>query len=279
MNTNNINKSDADDVASDASDAADAPDAVDAENEVVEISLDALGDADKAGAQRIIEALLFAAEEPLDVKSISQHLPDGYPVLELINLVQADYAERGVNLHNIGRKFAFRTATDLAEALQKHVVSQRRLSRAGLETLAIIAYHQPVTRAEIEDIRGVSGSKGTLDVLLETEWVRIRGRRRVPGRPVTYGTSDHFLAHFGLEALTDLPGIDELKAAGLLDNRLPPGFAIPEPDPDSDPEEDALEEGDTGEEFLAEPVAADMESFLPDPDDAANTTAPGDNPE
>ncbi|MGB1464518.1 MAG: SMC-Scp complex subunit ScpB, partial [Parvibaculales bacterium] len=139
---------------------------------------------------------------------------------------------------------------------------QRRLSRAALETLAIIAYHQPVTRAEIEDIRGVSISKGTLDVLLESEWVKIRGRRRVPGRPVTYGTSDHFLLHFGLESLTDLPGLEELKAAGLLDDRLPPGFEVPAPDPDSDPDEDPLAEGDDGSEL--EPLEMDLPEGVSD---------------
>jgi segregation and condensation protein B len=148
----------------------------------------------------------------------------------------------------------------LAHALQKHVVQQRRLSRAALETLAIIAYHQPVTRAEIEDIRGVSISKGTLDVLLESEWVKIRGRRRVPGRPVTYGTSDNFLLHFGLESLKDLPGLEELKAAGLLDDRLPPGFEVPAPDPDNDPEEDALEAGDDGSDL--EPLEMDLPENL-----------------
>ena len=143
---------------------------------------------------------------------------------------------------------------DLSHVLQKHVVQQRRLSKAALETLAIIAYHQPVTRAEIEDIRGVSVSKGTLDVLLESEWVRMRGRRRVPGRPVTYGTSPLFLDHFGLESLRDLPGLDELKAAGLLDDRLPPGFSVPDPDPDNDPEEDPL---DADDEFL-DPLEMDL---------------------
>ncbi len=197
---------------------------------------------------RIIEAVLFAAVEPLDVKTIAARLPDNVPVADLVELLIADYEPRGVTLARVGKKYAFRTSEDLSHVLQTDTTSQRKLSRAALETLAIIAYHQPVTRAEIEDIRGVSVSKGTLDVLLETEWVKIRGRRRVPGRPVTYGTSDHFLEHFGLENLSDLPGIDELKAAGLLDNRLPPGFSVPEPDPDNDDTEDPLEPGDTGED-------------------------------
>ena len=197
---------------------------------------------------RIIEAVLFAAVEPLDVKTIAARLPENVPVVDLVDLLIADYEPRGVTLARVGKKYAFRTSEDLSHVLQTDTTAQRKLSRAALETLAIIAYHQPVTRAEIEDIRGVSVSKGTLDVLLETEWVKIRGRRRVPGRPVTYGTSDHFLEHFGLENLSHLPGIDELKAAGLLDNRLPPGFSVPEPDPDNDETEDPLEPGDTGED-------------------------------
>ncbi len=190
---------------------------------------------------RIVEAVLFAAEEPLDAPNIADKLAANADVPAIMAALGEKYAEAGFNLQKTGNKWVFRSAPDLAHALQKHVVQQRRLSRAALETLAIIAYHQPVTRAEIEDIRGVSISKGTLDVLLESEWVKIRGRRRVPGRPVTYGTSDNFLLHFGLEGLNDLPGLEELKAAGLLDDRLPPGFEVPAPDPDNDPEEDPLE--------------------------------------
>lgn len=195
---------------------------------------------------RIVEAVLFAAEEPLDLANIADKLPAGVDTSALIEAVRTKYQAAGFNLNKIGHKWAFRSAPDLAYALQKHVVQRRRLSRAALETMAIIAYHQPVTRAEIEDIRGVSISKGTLDVLLESEWIKIRGRRRVPGRPVTYGTSDQFLDHFGLESLKNLPGLDELKATGLLNNSLPPGFDVPAPDPDNDPEENALEEGDEG---------------------------------
>lgn len=205
---------------------------------------------------KIAEAVLFAAAEPLDIASIAEKLPPETDVQALLAAVQEKYADAGFNLHKIGNKWAFRTATDLAHVLQKYVVQQRRLSRAALETLAIIAYHQPVTRAEIENIRGVSVSSGVLDVLLESEWIKIRGRRRVVGRPITYGTTEHFLAHFGLEQLKDLPGIDELKAAGLLDDRLPPGFSVPEPDPDNDPEEDALAADDDGSEF--EPLEMDL---------------------
>ena len=198
---------------------------------------------------RTVEAVLFAAEEPLDTPNIADKLAANANVPAIMAAIAEKYDSAGFNLQKTGNKWVFRTAPDLAHALQKHVVQQRRLSRAALETLAIIAYHQPVTRAEIEDIRGVSISKGTLDMLLESEWVKIRGRRRVPGRPVTYGTSDQFLLHFGLESMTDLPGLEELKAAGLLDDRLPPGFEVPAPDPDSDPDEDPLAEGDDGSEL------------------------------
>ncbi|PKQ09614.1 MAG: SMC-Scp complex subunit ScpB [Alphaproteobacteria bacterium HGW-Alphaproteobacteria-12] len=178
---------------------------------------------------RMTEALLFAAAEPLDIDSIAGRLPDGADVGAVIEDLQKIYEARGVNLVRVANKWMFRTAEDLAFLMEREAVEQRRLSRAAMETLAIIAYHQPVTRAEIEEIRGVSVSKGTIDVLMETEWVRLRGRRRTPGRPVTYGTTGDFLVHFGLETVGDLPGLDDLKAAGLLDGRLPPGFDIPNP--------------------------------------------------
>jgi len=222
---------------------------------------------------RIVEAVLFAAEEPLDAPNIADKLAANADVPAIMQAIGEKYAEAGFNLQKTGNKWVFRSAPDLAHALQKHVVQQRRLSRAALETLAIIAYHQPVTRAEIEDIRGVSISKGTLDVLLESEWVKIRGRRRVPGRPVTYGTSDNFLLHFGLEGLSDLPGLEELKAAGLLDDRLPPGFEVPAPDPDNDPEEDPLEAGDDGGELA--PLEMDLPENIGEEnaDDAAGDSA------
>jgi segregation and condensation protein B len=178
---------------------------------------------------RIVEALLFAAVEPLDEATLSTRLPEGTDIGAVLESLRRHYSGRGVQLARIDGRWAFRTAEDLAPILSEHTVETRKLSRAALETLAIIAYHQPVTRAEIEDVRGVSISKGTLDVLMETGWVRLRGRRRVPGRPVTYGTTAAFLDHFGLDGLADLPGLDELRAAGLLDGRLPPGFAIPTP--------------------------------------------------
>ena len=180
-------------------------------------------------ALRMIEALLFASAEPLSADELAGRMPEGSDIAGLVRELQATYADRGVNLVQVAGKWSFRTAGDLAFLLSRNAVEQKKLSRAALETLAIIAYHQPVTRAEIEEIRGVVTSKGTLDLLLETGWIRLRGRRRVPGRPVTYGTTEGFLSHFGLDTVADLPGIDELKGAGLLDSRVPPNFSIPEP--------------------------------------------------
>jgi segregation and condensation protein B len=195
---------------------------------------------------RILEALLFAAEAPLDEKSLAARLPAGVDVKALLTQLQHDYASRGVNLVKVGGKWTMRTASDLAWLLTRETVVTRKLSRAAIETLAIVAYHQPVTRAEVEEIRGVSTSKGTLDVLLETGWIRLRGRRKAPGRPVTYGTNEAFLSHFGLEALTDLPGLDELKGAGLVDPAMPAEFSVPVPsdDPALRDDEDPLEPGD-----------------------------------
>jgi len=167
---------------------------------------------------RMVEAILFAAGEPLAVEEIAEILPEGADVAEHLAALQRSYADRGINLVRVGDRYMFRTAPDLAFLLRREVDAVQRLSRAGVETLAIIAYHQPVTRAEIEEIRGVGLSKGTLDTLLEAEWIRPRGRKRTPGRPLMYVTTDAFLAHFGLESLDDLPGLGELKAAGLLDS-------------------------------------------------------------
>lgn len=195
-------------------------------------------------AMRIAEALLFAATEPLEEAEIARRMPDGVAASEVLARLKADYAPRGVNLVRIGKKWLFRTAGDLCWLLSRDQTEPRKLSRAALETLAIVAYHQPVTRAEIEDIRGVAISKGTMDVLIETGWVRLRGRRRSPGRPVTYGTTEAFLLHFGLEAIGDLPGLEELKGAGLFDGRLPSGFEVPLPsdDPALAEDEDPLDE-------------------------------------
>jgi segregation and condensation protein B len=189
-------------------------------------------DADRAEELRILEALLFAAAAPLDEKDLASRLPAGADIRALLTQLQRDYASHGVNLVRVGGKWALRTANDLAWLLTHESVVTRKLSRAAIETLAIVAYHQPVTRAEVEEIRGVSTSKGTLDVLLETGWVRLRGRRKAPGRPVTYGTSEAFLSHFGLDALGDLPGLDELRGAGLVDATMPAEFAVPVPSDD-----------------------------------------------
>jgi len=167
---------------------------------------------------RMVEALLFATTEPLPVSEIAARLPKDADVGAYLAELKEHYKNRGVQLTEAGGRWFFRTSPDLSFLLRKEVESERKLSRAGVETLAIIAYHQPVTRAEIEEIRGVGISKGTLDILMEAGWVRPKGRRQTPGKPVTYGTSDDFLVHFGLEELGDLPGFDELKAAGLLDS-------------------------------------------------------------
>ena len=195
---------------------------------------------------RLVEALLFASAEPLDEKTLAARLPHGVDVKTVLQQLQAEYAPRGVNLVRVAGKWAFRTANDLSWLLTKDSVVPRKLSRAAIETLAIVAYHQPVTRAEVEEIRGISAVKGTLDVLLETGWVRPRGRRKAPGRPVTYGTTESFLTHFGFDSIDDLPGLDELKGSGLLDGRLPPGFSVPTPsdDPALRDDEDPLEPED-----------------------------------
>jgi segregation and condensation protein B len=200
----------------------------------------------RAEELRLLEAMLFASAEPLDEKSLAARLPQGIDAREALVRLQEEYATRGVNLVRIGGKWTFRTANDLSWLLSKETVETRKLSRAAIETLAIIAYHQPVTRAEIEELRGVSTSKGSVDVLLETGWIRPRGRRKAPGRPLSYGTSEAFLSHFGLDAVGDLPGLEELKGAGMLDGRLPPGFSMPIPsdDPALREDEDPLDPAD-----------------------------------
>lgn len=190
---------------------------------------------------RMLEAMLFAAAEPLDVATMTSRLPKEAEIEPLLGELQAAYTNRGVNLVRVGDKWRFRTAEDLSFLLRRDAVDQRQLSRAALETLAVIAYHQPVTRAEIEEIRGVTMSKGVLDVLMEAGWIRMRSRRRTPGRPVTYGSTEAFLDHFGLESLADLPGLEELKGAGLLDSRLPPTFQVPTPSDVLGDDEDPLD--------------------------------------
>lgn len=200
--------------------------------------------ADHAHLVRIAEALLFAASEPLTTDAIAECLPKGADVEAIIETLVNDYQDRGVNLVCIADKWTFRTSDDLSFLLRREAVEQRKLSKAALETVAIISYHQPVTRAEIEEIRGVSISKGTLDILLEMDWVKMRGRRRTPGKPITYGTTQAFLEHFGLASISDLPGLSELKGAGLLSSNVPSDFAIPVPRDDDDlgPDEMSLED-------------------------------------
>ncbi|MGD0867155.1 MAG: SMC-Scp complex subunit ScpB [Rhizomicrobium sp.] len=204
---------------------------------------------------RMAEAILFAASQPLDAKALATSLPDGADLKAILAELQSIYERRGVNLVCIAEKWQFRTAPDLAFLLRKEQPEQKRLSRAAIETLAIVAYHQPVTRAEIEDIRGVMLSKGTIDALMEVGWVKIRGRKRTPGRPVTYGTTDSFLVHFGLENVSHLPGTDELKAAGFLEAVPPSGFDVPNPSDQLAPDEDPYE-------------ADDLATGSPDPHDA-----------
>ena len=200
-------------------------------------------DARRKPALRLLEAMLFAAGEPLDEATIASRLPEGADIRALLSELSADYAPRGVNLVRVAGKWMLRTAPDLGFLLARDKPEPRRLSRAALETLAIIAYHQPVTRAEIEEIRGVSTNKGTLDVLLEAGWARMRGRRRSPGRPVTYGTTEVFLVHFGLDAIQDLPGLEELRGTGFIDARVSAGLTVPLPSDDSGlkDDEDPLE--------------------------------------
>jgi segregation and condensation protein B len=195
---------------------------------------------------RLLEAMLFASAEPLDEAALAARLPEGIDVAAALHRLQQDYSARGVNLVRVGGKWTFRTASDLSWLLSRETVETRKLSRAAIETLAIIAYHQPVTRAEIEEIRGVSTSKGSVDVLLQTGWIRPRGRRKAPGRPVTYGTTELFLSHFGLDALDSLPGLEELKGSGLLDGRLPADFSVPLPSDDLalGEDEEPLDPGD-----------------------------------
>jgi segregation and condensation protein B len=193
-----------------------------------------LGDAAQHRLLRLMEAILFASAEPIGERELAQRLPEGTNVGKLLALLSADYAARGVNLVCAGDTWAFQTAPDLAPLLARERRIEKKLSRAAVETLTIIAYHQPVTRGEIEEIRGVQLSKGTLDALFEQGWIIPKGRRETPGRPVTWVTTDAFLRHFGLTSLGDLPGTEDLRAAGLLDAR-PAIHALP-PMGEDDPE-------------------------------------------
>jgi segregation and condensation protein B len=195
---------------------------------------------------RMVEALLFAAAEPLDMATIQARLPNDLDVPAALEILEGVYRDRGVNVVQVAGKWVLRTAPDLKFLLQKETQVTRRLSRAATETLAIIAYHQPVTRAEVEEIRGVGLSRGTLDLLMEIGWIRPKGRRRTPGRPVTYGTTEEFLNHFGFDAIDELPGLDELKASGMLQPR-PPTSLIEEARPCAsvDDDEDEVFHGES----------------------------------
>jgi segregation and condensation protein B len=193
---------------------------------------------------RVAEAMVFASAEPLEESAIAARLSDGAEIGAVMDQLRQLYESRGVNLVRVARRWTFRTAPDLSWLLARDGEEKRKLSRAAVETLAIIAYHQPVTRADIEEIRGVGVSKGALDVLMEAGWVRMRGRRKAPGRPITYGTTPEFLIQFGLDAIGDLPGLDELQAAGMFDGKLPTGCGLPQPsdEPVLRADEDPLDE-------------------------------------
>ena len=186
-----------------------------------------------AEQERMIEAILFATAEPVTVRELEARMPHGCDPAEALAHLRKRYEGRGVQVMKVGDAWAIRTAADLGFLMQKETVETRKLSRAAIETLAIIAYHQPATRAEIEEIRGVSVSRGTVDQLLELEWIRFGRRKMTPGRPVTFVVTQCFLDHFGLENARDLPGLKELRAAGLLENRPPPG-ALPGPEASED---------------------------------------------
>lgn len=198
--------------------------------------------------ERMVEAVLFASAEPLSASALAERMPRGCDVPEALAALARRYEGRGVVLMRLGDAWAFRTAPDLGHLMQREVVETRKLSRAAIETLAIIAYHQPVTRAEIEEIRGVALSRGTLDQLLELDWIRLGRRRMSPGRPVTFVVTPAFLDHFGLASARDLPGLADLRAAGLLDNRALPGLGNPD-DPDDGATEDRGDAGDQADLF------------------------------
>ncbi len=204
---------------------------------------DSLFEAPPMGEQeRMVEAILFATADPVTVKELTGRMPHGCDPAEAIAHLRKRYDGRGVNIVRVGDAWAIRTAPDLGFLMQKETVETRKLSRAAIETLAIVAYHQPVTRAEIEEIRGVSVSRGTIDQLIEMEWIRFGRRKMTPGRPVTFVVTQEFLDHFGLENARDLPGLKELRAAGLLENRPPPGAAgLGEKDDEDEEDDDQTE--------------------------------------
>ena len=224
---------------------------------------------------RIVEAVLFASSEPVEEAALAERLPGGADLASILNELAALYENRGMHLVKVGKGWAFRTAADLSPFLQVETKVARNLSPAMTETLATVAYHQPVTRAEIEDIRGVQTAAGTLDVLLKTGWIRPRGRRKAPGRPITYGTTEAFLMNFGLEEVGDLPGLEELKGAGLIEGSLPTGFNVPMPSDDSTLRDDE-EPLDPGDLDLALAPSAEPEASTAEPEAAAPEAAEGD---
>lgn len=203
-----------------------------------------------AEQERMVEAILFASAEPLPLRQIEERMPHGCDASAAMEMLRKRYEGRGVQVVRVGDAWAFRTSADLGFLMQKERVETRKLSRAAIETLAIIAYHQPVTRAEIEEIRGVSVSRGTVDLLMELDWIKLGRRRMTPGRPVTFIVTAEFLGHFGLESPRDLPGIKELRDAGLLDNRPPPGAMPGFQSEDADDGEDWGDEDEDQEEMF-----------------------------
>ncbi|MCI4664114.1 MAG: SMC-Scp complex subunit ScpB [Neomegalonema sp.] len=202
------------------------------------------GAIDMEEQERMVEAMLFASDQPLSTAELASRMPIGCDAAVAVRRLEERYKDRGVTLARVAGKWAFRTASDLAYLLVGEAVEQRKLSRAAIETLAIIAYHQPTTRAEIEEIRQVGVSKGTIDLLMELEWIKLGRRRQTPGRPVTFVTTEKFLEHFGFETLRDLPRLEELRQAGLLDSRPPVGFTPPESDEAAEIDEWADEDDD-----------------------------------
>ncbi len=229
---------------------------------------DPLGAPDLEEQTRMVEAMLFASEKPLSTAELASRMPVGADAAVAVRRLEEIYAPRGVQLVRVAGKWAFRTAPDLAHLLSSEVVEQRKLSKAAVETLAIIAYHQPVTRAEIEEIRQVGVSKGTIDLLMEIGWVKLGRRRQTPGRPVTFVSTDAFLAYFGLDSLKDLPRLEELRQAGLFESRPPVGFESAlglgaEADPDrAAAREDAEADDDEHEDEMSEAERKDSELLL-----------------
>lgn len=219
-------------------------------SEDIEDKEETLFEAPPMGEQeRMCEAILFASAEPVSVKELNDRMPHGADAAEALVHLRKRYEGRGVSLMKVGDAWVFRSAPDLGFLMQRETVETRKLSRAAIETLAIIAYHQPVTRAEIEEIRGVSVSRGTIDQLLELEWIRFGRRKMTPGRPVTFVVTQTFLSHFGLENARDLPGLRELRAAGLLDNRPPPSEMPSLGEGEADDEDQSAGAEDQGEMF------------------------------